>query len=289
LDGILAPVYALAQPSTATVQEISYWDAQLNVFSDTPSASDLQNRTLYFRGPISPAACAVILKWLRQWPGTSIYANVSFLRTGGQANEVPSDATAFVHRNNDWFLVFYLKWDTNTDSEETINANLAWLSAFYDELAQFGIGEAYQNFLDPSLTDYLRQYYGSNLGQLRMIKCAVDPMGVFRFPQGIPPCFGPVHLDLDEYSDVAEYGSAASRPIVSQSSGSVARHGGVRSDVVHGGERAPFDSVQGQRPTGGTQRDHQGASQDNHPSARPKRDDSGGTRHRPNERKHHGR
>jgi hypothetical protein len=192
LHGILAPVHAVAQPSTMTVQEIGYWDAQ-NVFSDTPSASDLQNRTLYFKGPISPAACAVILKWLRQWPGNSIYANLSILRTGGQSNKVSPHATAFVHRDNDWCLVFYLKWDRDKDSQGLINANLAWLNAFYNELAPFGIGEAYQNFLDPSLPDFLQQYYGNNLARLQMIKGEVDPMRVFRFPQGIPPSFG---LDL---------------------------------------------------------------------------------------------
>ena len=80
-----------------------------------------------------------------------MYANLSFLRTGGQANETVDDATAFVHRNNEWSAVFYLKWNANKDSAESISANLAWLNEFYDELAQFGVGEAYQNFLDAYL------------------------------------------------------------------------------------------------------------------------------------------
>ena len=200
---IIAPALTVAQPASMVVKEMDYWCTQETIFSDSPSPSDLQNCTIYFRGPISPAACAVVLKWLRQWPGTPMYANLSFLRTGGQANETTADATAFVHRDNDWLAVFYLKWHANADSAGSIHANLAWLNGFYSELAQFGIGEAYQNFLDPSLSDFLQQYYGSNLRRLQLIKDAVDPMGVFQFPQGIPASSwsGPSGL-YDDTSDI---------------------------------------------------------------------------------------
>jgi FAD/FMN-containing dehydrogenase len=80
----------------------------------------------------------------------------------------------------------YLKW-SSTDSHEIIKANLAWLSAFYDAVAPYAIGEAYQNFADPSLKDYLQQYYSSNLSRQQSIKAAVDPDLVFNFPQVIPP------------------------------------------------------------------------------------------------------
>ena len=85
-------------------------------------------------------------------------------------------------------MLWYLKW-SRADSPTLVNANLAWLNAFYDAVAPFALREAYQNFADPSLPDYLQQYYGSNLPRLMAIKAAVDPTGVFRFPQGIPPHF----------------------------------------------------------------------------------------------------
>ena len=53
-------------------------------------------------------------------------------------------------------------------------------------MAPFALPEAYQNFVDPSLTDYLRQYYGRNVPRLERIKAAVDPTMVFDFPQVIP-------------------------------------------------------------------------------------------------------
>lgn len=70
--------------------------------------------------------------------------------------------------------------------------NLAWLSEFYDAIAPHALRQAYQNFTDPSLKDYLHQYYGTNLPRLERVKCAVDPARVFSFPQAIPPAQLPV-------------------------------------------------------------------------------------------------
>jgi FAD/FMN-containing dehydrogenase len=190
LEKILAPVYAVAQPAESEIKEMSYWDAQ-EFFSDVEEPTEFQNRGFYFHGPISEDAVSTVLYWLRRWPGTDVYARLSFLRTGGKANAVPSDATAFVHRDNDWYMIWYLKWNEK-DSAGTVAENLAWLGAFYDAMRPFTIPQAYQNFVDPSLTDYLQQYYATNLSRLERIKAAVDPTRVFNFPQAIPPRHRPV-------------------------------------------------------------------------------------------------
>ena len=63
---------------------------------------------------------------------------------------------------------------------------LAWLSGFYEAIVPFAKGGAYQNFIDPSLTDWKRAYHGSNLERLEAIKRRVDPSGVFAFREAIP-------------------------------------------------------------------------------------------------------
>jgi FAD/FMN-containing dehydrogenase len=73
------------------------------------------------------------------------------------------------------------------DSRALVAENLAWLDAFYRAMAPYAIPQAYQNFTDPSLKDYLLQYYASNLPRLEQVKYAVDPARVFDFPQAIPP------------------------------------------------------------------------------------------------------
>ena len=185
LRRILAPVYAVEKPSESTTKEMGYWQAQ-KFFSDVEDPTEFQNRGFYFCGPISHGAIHTMLYWLRRWPGTSVYARVSFLRTGGRANAVPPHATAFVHRDNEWYMLWYLKWGEE-DSKAVVAENLAWLSAFYDSIAPYALPQTYQNFTDPSLKDYLLQYYGSNLPRLERVKSAVDPARVFNFPQAIPP------------------------------------------------------------------------------------------------------
>jgi len=185
LRRILAPAYAVARPSESTVKEMGYWAAQA-FFSEASTPSEFQNRAFYFCGPVSGEAIDTMLRWLRRWPGTSIYAQLSFLRTGGRANAVAPHETAFVHRGNDWYMIWYLKWGKE-DSRALVAENLAWLDAFYHAMAPYAIPQAYQNFTDPSLKDYLSQYYASNLPRLERIKSAVDPTRVFHFPQAIPP------------------------------------------------------------------------------------------------------
>ena len=190
LGGILRPVYCVAEPSSSTIQQIGYWDAQENVFADKPKPSDLQNCTIYFRGPVTPAACAVALKWLRRGPArpsTPISASCGPVARPTRFPRMRPPSSIAITSG---CCLFYLKWDTTKDSPHTIHENLAWLNGFYNEMAPFGIGEAYQNFLDFSLKNYLWEYYGSNLNQLRMIKGQVDPSNVFHFPQSIPPLFG---------------------------------------------------------------------------------------------------
>lgn len=190
LEKILAPVYEVAQPEKSEIKEMTYWEAQ-SFFSDVQDPAEFQNRGFYFAGPVSEDAISTIFYWMRRWPGTDIYAQLSLLRTGGKANTVRSDATAFVHRDNDWYMIWYLKWNYK-DSAQTVDENLAWLGAFYDAMRPFTIPQAYQNFVDPSLTDYLQQYYATNLPRLERIKAAADPTRVFNFPQAIPPSNRPV-------------------------------------------------------------------------------------------------
>lgn len=104
---------------------------------------------------------------------------------GGAINAVAADATAFVHRDALCQLQMSGSWGSGTSAASTA-AVAAWLSETATRLAPYANGEAYQNYIDPTLADWSRAYYGTNLPRLESIKRAYDPDDVFSFAQSIP-------------------------------------------------------------------------------------------------------
>jgi FAD/FMN-containing dehydrogenase len=185
LAAILAPVYAVAQPTNSDIEVLSYWDAQLNFLEEPGPPSYYQERSRFF-GELGSEPIATALRWLRKWPGDSKGADMVLFQTGGQMNTVAPDATAFVHRDSAWLMSIALSW-SNTDSESALARNHEWQNEYYAAMLPFTTQGAYQNFSDPSLTDFLQAYYGANLPRLKQIKAQIDPTRVFNFPEAIPP------------------------------------------------------------------------------------------------------
>jgi hypothetical protein len=107
---------------------------------------------------------------------------------GGEINQVPPEATAFVHRDGRFILAAETCW-ADHDHPDVVAANLHWLGEFYDGI--FGATpppQSYQNFPDPTLTDWREAYYGANYGRLVRVKRKYDPAGFFSFPQAIGSC-----------------------------------------------------------------------------------------------------
>jgi FAD/FMN-containing dehydrogenase len=48
-------------------------------------------------------------------------------------------------------------------------------------------GQAYQNYIDPDLTNWSQAYYAQNYAQLQKVKKTYDPARLFNFPQAIQP------------------------------------------------------------------------------------------------------
>jgi FAD/FMN-containing dehydrogenase len=111
---------------------------------------------------------------------------IAFDSLGGRVNAVAPNATAFVHRNALFGAQYTTDWTNGTGGPGVAN-QLAWLRRFWAAMRPYASGQAYQNYVDPDLTNYAQAYYGSNLPLLSKLKTKYDPANMFKFPQSIPP------------------------------------------------------------------------------------------------------
>jgi len=96
---------------------------------------------------------------------------------GGAVNRVAPAATAFAHRRDLASVQYFAVGGASAR---------AWVEQARKALAPSMTGEAYVNYADPALPDFLHAYYGANLARLVAVKRRYDRKRLFRFPQGVP-------------------------------------------------------------------------------------------------------
>jgi FAD/FMN-containing dehydrogenase len=101
---------------------------------------------------------------------------------GGTYNRVSPQATAFVHREEQ-FLVEHVATIAPDASDSEAAAARSWAQRSWDCLHEQASGGVYPNFPDLDLPDWKTAYYGANYDRLRQIKSVYDPDGVFNGPQ----------------------------------------------------------------------------------------------------------
>jgi FAD/FMN-containing dehydrogenase len=113
-------------------------------------------------------------------------ASMIFDAYGGAINTVRRDATAFVHRDALFGVQMTLEFSPDA-TPATIAQHSGWLEQAATAIAPACNGEAYQNYIDPTLKNWQKAYYGTNLKRLSAVKHRYDPNSVFTFAQSIPP------------------------------------------------------------------------------------------------------
>jgi len=104
---------------------------------------------------------------------------------GGVINQVGAGETAFVHRNAVACAQYSITYPSSSPAPGATSAASAWLDGVERALAPVSQG-SYQNYIDPTLADWQRAYYGSNLERLVKTKKFYDPENRFDFAQSIP-------------------------------------------------------------------------------------------------------
>jgi len=142
----------------------------------------------FFTKPLSSHGIGTLLAGVEKFqraggaPGAS--GGIAFDALGGAVNRVTPGATAFVHRNALFQAQYTTTWPAGSAAAAVARQH-AWQQSFWQSMRPFASGQAYQNYIDPALTNWRQAYYGANLARLTQVKAKYDPGRVFTFPQAI--------------------------------------------------------------------------------------------------------
>jgi FAD/FMN-containing dehydrogenase len=152
-----------------------------------PAQSPFVAKSSYIGGALPAATVRTITSALSSFPASlpGAGAGVVFDGYGGAINTVGAGDTAFVHRSAVSCAQYSITYPGAPPTQSQKTAAADWLDHLQQAFAPVAQG-SYQNYIDPTLTDWQQAYYGSNLSRLQQVKRKYDPNGVFHFAQSIP-------------------------------------------------------------------------------------------------------
>ena len=142
----------------------------------------------FFTKPLSSHGIGTLLSGVEGFqraggaPGAS--GGIAFDALGGAVNRIAPGATAFVHRNALFQAQYTTTWPVGSASA-AVSRQHAWQQSFWQSMRPYASGQAYQNYVDPALTNWRQAYYGANYTRLTQVKARYDPDRVFTFPQAV--------------------------------------------------------------------------------------------------------
>jgi FAD/FMN-containing dehydrogenase len=176
----IAPLRALAEPITDTMAVIPY-PAIYQYTAELESPHGVAIRSM-FSDSLSDEAIDAMIEALDR-----PHAPVSLIHVRGQGGaiaEVASDATAFAHRTQKYFVSAISVWEPG---DEGAPGYEAWNDELWSQIRPEGNG-VYVNFLQNEEPERINEAYpASTLRRLREIKTKYDPRNVFRYNQNIQP------------------------------------------------------------------------------------------------------
>jgi FAD/FMN-containing dehydrogenase len=201
LDAVVAAVGR--PPAIRATEEASYRDAMMKSFSlvDTrdgqrqwigqnpeaviPRQHFAVDRGVLLERALPHTGIGEVLGALERDPRPGQVRLLSCFALGGQANRMARTASAYVHRNAQFYMAFWVGLDRDLPNGDDRRAAEAWADDGFAVLDCYSGGEAYQNFIDPRLDNWRQAYYAENYARLAEVKRTYDPHGFFRFSQSI--------------------------------------------------------------------------------------------------------
>jgi FAD/FMN-containing dehydrogenase len=123
-----------------------------------------------------------VLEYASRLPGPQ--SEIFIAQVGAATGRVPSDATAYPHRDAAFVLNVHTRWEDAGQDAECV----AWAREFFDATAPYATGGTYLNFVSEA-EDAARvaAAYGENYDRLRELKAKYDPDNVFRTNLNVRP------------------------------------------------------------------------------------------------------
>lgn len=173
-------VRELGTPLLDGVGPQSYLDRNAQLDGDFPAGALNYWKSAFFE-ELSDAATRVLVERFEQCPSSMSLCILEHM--GGAATRVPSDATAYPHREPGHNLLILSQW---TDPAET-EPNIAWTRETFEALQPYMADRRYVNYLSDDDAGYTRDAYGANYERLVEVKRRYDPENVFHLNQNIDP------------------------------------------------------------------------------------------------------
>ncbi|MFI8930543.1 FAD-binding oxidoreductase [Streptomyces sp. NPDC053474] len=152
-----------------------------------PRTAYTKNRGRMFARPLPAGGLNDLLSAFEAARSAGQTRVISLMALGGNANNVASDATAYVHRDAEFTSVCGIDLSTPQPTAAQEKAAQDWVDGCFAAIDPHSNGRAYVNYPDPKLADFAQAYYGTNLPRLTQVKRRYDPHGFFRFPQALTP------------------------------------------------------------------------------------------------------
>ena len=180
----LAPLINIGKP-TIEIMNLINWDKAIKLIENSTAVfltdkPEYKSTAAFVMDKLPPEALKILYTTLKESPAPLL--NVLLFSMGGATAERSPTATAYFYRAAKFFVSYSTQW-LKENEDLPYKSELATLRK---KMLPFTIGDYIGN-PDPDLTDYLTDYYGSNVERLRCVKRKYDPENIFHFEQSIPP------------------------------------------------------------------------------------------------------
>ena len=177
----VAPILSLGKPVGTQVgpMPLTAWQTAFDPLL-TPGARNYWKSHDFTS--LSDETIAILVDYAGRVPTPQ--CEVFIAQLGGAVNRVPTEATAYPHREIDFVVNVHTRWDDASQDQECI----AWTRAFFDAAAPHATGGVYVNFMpDDEAGRVHTGAYGPNYDKLAALKRKYDPANLFRLNQNISP------------------------------------------------------------------------------------------------------